>query len=134
MADGMISPKEAIEMFKQVHDEAYREARTKWVPYWMNKLNNAVWNAASNGRGDCRFELRWAEYFGANNIPSQLARKYTERILDEEMARDTGYYVINLSDNDSSIKKYQIVWYSEEYDAYKADRPFIFKKNEEEYD
>jgi hypothetical protein len=134
MVVDMISPNEAVKMFKQFHDAAYREARTKWVPYWMNKLNSAVENAASNGRGDCRFELRWAEHLGINNIPSLLVRQYTERILDEEMARDTGFYIVNLSYEDSSIKKYRIVWYSEEYDAYKADRPSIFKKNEEEYD
>ena len=134
MVVDMISPKEAVEMFKRVHDEAYREARTKWVPYWMDKLDSAVENAASKGHGECRLELRWAERLGANNLPDQLVRKYTERILDEEMARDTGYYVIDLSDADSSIKKYRIVWYSEKYDAYRADRPFIFKKNEEECD
>lgn len=128
----MISPKEAVEMFKRVHDTAYREARTKWVPYWMNKLNSAVENAASRGRGDCQLELRWGEHLGVNNVPSLLVRQYTERILDEEMAQATGYYVINLFDDDSPIKKYQIVWYSEDYDAYKADRHYIFKKNAEE--
>ena len=130
----MISPNEAVEMVKQFHNTAYREARTKWVPYWMDKLDKAIMSAASNGRGECQLELRWAERLGANNLPNQLVRKYTERILDEEMARDTGFYVINLSDEDSSIKKYRIIWYSEEYDAYKVDRPFIFKKNEEECD
>lgn len=134
MAIDMISPKEAVEMLKRFHDAAYREARTRWIPYWMNKLNSAVENAAAKGRGDCQFELRWAEHLGVNNLPSLLVRQYTERILDEEMARDTGFYVINLFDNNSSIKKYRIVWYSGEYDAYKADRPFIFKKNEEESD
>ena len=130
----MIKPNEAVEMVKRFHDAAYREARTKWVPYWMNKLNDAVMSAASNGRGECRLELRWAERLGSHNLPDQLVRKYTERILNEEMARDTGFYVIDLSDADSSIKKYRIVWYSEEYDAYKADRPYIAKRNEEEYD
>ena len=130
----MIKPNEAVEMVKQFHRAAYREARTKWVPYWMNKLDSAVENAASKGRGECRLELRWAERLGTSNIPDQLVRKYTERILDEEMARDTGYYVIDISDADSSIKKYRIVWFSEEYDAYAEDRPYIAKRSEEEYD
>lgn len=127
-----MSPNEAVEMVKQFHRAAYREARTKWVPYWMNKLDSAVENAASKGRGDCRLELRWAERLGASNIPDQLVREYTERILDEEMARDTGYYVIDLSDADSAIKKYKIVWLSEKYDAYKEDRPYLNKN--EHYD
>ena len=29
----MINPNEAVEMVKQFHNAAYREARTKWVPY-----------------------------------------------------------------------------------------------------
>ena len=50
------------------------------------------------------------------------------------MARDTGFYVIGLSDADTSIKKYRVIWCSEEYDAYKVDRPYIFKNNKEECD
>ena len=130
----MINPNEAVEMVKQFHRAAYREARVKWIPYWMNRLDSAVENAASKGRGDCQFELRWAERLGASNLPDQLVRKYTERILDEELARDTGYYVINLSNAGDSIKRYKIVWFSEEYDAYKEDRPYIAKKNENVYD
>ena len=125
----MINPNEAVEMVKQFHRAAYREARAKWVPYWMNKLDSAVEYAASKGRGDCRLELRWAERLGAHNLPDQLVQHYTECILDEEMARDTGYYVIDITDG-GSIKKYRIVWYSEQFDAYDEDRPYLKNKSE----
>lgn len=128
----MINPNEAVEMVKQFHRAAYREARTKWVPYWMNKLDSAIENAASKGRGDCRLELRWAERLGTNGIPDQLVQHYTERILDKEMARDTGYYVTDLTDG-GSIKKYRIIWYSGQFDAYAEDRPYL-KDKSEDYD
>lgn len=126
----MINPNEAVEMVKQFHRAAYREARAKWVPYWINKLDSAVENAASKGRGECRLELRWAERLGSHNLPDQLVREYTERILDEEMARDTGYYIVKLSDINDAIPKYRIVWYSEQFDAYTEDRPYLKDKSE----
>lgn len=125
----MIKSNEAVEMARQFHEEAYHEARTKWVPYWMDRLNEAIISSASKGRGDCRFELRWAERIGACNIPDRLVQDYTERILDEEMARDTGYRVIDRTDG-SSTKKYRIVWYSEQFDAYAEDRSCLKNKSE----
>lgn len=125
----MIPANEAVQAMKATHDRAYKEAREKWVPYWMDKLDIAVANAAAHGRGEVRFDLQWSQKLGAARVPTHLVMEYTEKILDEELARDTGYYIIKLRDG-TSTPSYRIVWYSEQYDAYKEARSHGIQEEE----
>lgn len=116
----MLNANDAMKVMKETHDKAYKEARERWVPYWMDKLAAQIENAASLGRGAVKFSLRWHERLGASHVPDYLVMQYTEKIFDEELARDTGYYVIKK--DGGNIPTYEVVWYSENYDAYREAR------------
>lgn len=114
----MMTPREAVEKMKQAHANAYQLAKEKYVPYWLNELNKSIMIAANNGRGMTRLELRWAERLGANNCPDIQTKKYTERLLDEELNK-SGYRIVKLSSDEASIPKYEIWWFVDAYDMFK---------------
>lgn len=130
----MIHPNEAVRIMMAAHDADLKLAREKYVPYWMDQLNKRIITAAEHGYGSVTLELRWAERLGAAHAPSLRVQKYTEKILDEELARDTGYYIVKKSENDDHYARYEVWWYSEEYDAYKVEREATINGIEEEED
>ena len=125
----MIHPNEAVRIMMSAHDADLKLAREKYVPYWLDKLNDRIVNAATQGYGKVTLELRWAERFGSAHCPSLRVQKYTEKILDEELARDTGYSVIKKSEDDDHYARYEVWWYSEEYDAYKVERESVIEED-----
>lgn len=106
----MMNPNEAVETMRKAHFEAIAEAKNRYVPLFLSKLDNRIRTTASNGMGSCRFKLDWS-CFGVSNQPSYLIKAHTEKLFQKEIEQ-LGYRLVDKGQN-----TWELYWYSDDMGA-----------------
>ena len=106
----MMNPNEAVEAMRKAHFKAIAEAKNRYVPFFLSKLDERIRVSANHGMGSCRFKLDWI-YFGTANQPSSLVKAHTEQLFCKEIEH-LGYRLVDKGHN-----TWDLYWYSDDMGA-----------------